>query len=140
MRWIWSAAQLRKVGHVYGGNARRNQLGPIVEDVRVIDTEETRALGDSLGAIQEIGGVNWDVYVVLNAAHQELIYLCWADRPYVINRVGLIGTVEDFWRFVGAAIQRLVLEKRKVHATEPNLLSVRDVPVDSGRILSLVLW
>ena len=57
----------------------------------------------------------------------------------MIERIRLVRTVEKFGRFGRRAIQGLVLEERVIVAPELQPLLVREVHIDSERILALVL-
>ncbi len=86
-----------------------------------------------------MGGVHGDVDAVLAVGKQNLVYFRRADGPHVINRVGLIGAVEVFRGFVGAAIKRLIFPKREVHAAKPEALFLGEIDINRGSILPLVL-
>ena len=75
-----------KLGHVDGGDAGRDQLA-LREDVGIVDAHG--------GAVQEVGRVHRDVDVVEADRGQQFVDLGRADGPHVVQRVGLVGAVED---------------------------------------------
>ena len=79
------------------------------------------------------------MHVVLTAGKQELVDLGGTDVPHVINRVGLIGSVEELRGFVCTAVQRLIFEEGEVHASEPQLLVAGQIEIDCDRVFALVL-
>ena len=72
-------------------------------------------------------------------SQQKLVNLGGADRPSVVERIGIIGAIEILGRFVGAAVQRLVFEESEVHSAKPNALILGQVQINRKGIFALVL-
>ncbi len=91
-----------------------------------------------LGAIIKVRRIYWDFHNVLTGGHENLVYLAGANRPDVVERASLIGTIEEFGRPVGIAVERLIFEVGVVREPEPQSLLVIDVHVDGSCIFALV--
>src|SRR6267378_3852011 len=130
VRGIRPAAQPGEVSHIHGWDAVRDQLS-LRKYIRVVEA--------NLGAVKEIRLIDGDAYDVQAAGCQDFIHFRWANGPHVVDGVGLVGAIKVFWRFIGAAIERLVLPKSEVHATEAEPLLLGEIDVHSDRIFALVL-
>src|SRR5882762_6657851 len=129
-RGMRPAAEPGEVSHIDGWNAVRDQLS-LRKNVRVAEADG--------GAVKKMSLIDGDAYDVQADGCQDFIHFRWADGPHVVDGVGLVGAIEVFWRFVCTAIERLVLPKSEVHATEAEPLLLGEVDVDSHGILALVL-
>ncbi len=83
--------------------------------------------------------VDGNVHIVQADSGQRLVNKMRVNRPDVIERVGLIGTIEVFRRFGRRAIQRLILEERVVVSAELQPLRIRNVDIDRECIFALIL-
>src|ERR1700756_3897862 len=135
MRRIWSAAKLTERGHVHGGNAGGNQF-PGRKNIRIVETKESGALRDALGTVEETGLVNGYVDLIQAEAEQNLVDFVRAERPDVIDRIGLIGTIEILRSFTAVPVERLIFPKSEVNATELQALLVRQIEIDRWEGLS----
>ena len=61
---------------------------------------------------------------------QEFVDHRGANRPHVVQRVGLVRPVEKLRRTIGVAVQRLVLEIRIVLPAEREPLPGRQVRIE----------
>src|SRR4029077_10493687 len=99
-RGVCASTQSGEGGHVYG----RDTIGDLFagrENIRVVEADS--------GTVQEILLIHRDVDLVETKGEQNLIYLGRANGPHMVDRVGLIGTIEEFRRFIRAAVKRLIL-------------------------------
>ena len=84
------------------------------ENVGIVETDG--------GAVQEMRLIDRNVDIVELNGQQNFVDFGRADGPHVIDRVGLIGAIEILWRFIGAAVKRLVLPKGEIYATQAEAL------------------
>ena len=75
-------------------------------------------------------GVDGNLYHIQTRSDQEFIDHRGADRPHVVQRVGLVRPVKKLRRTIGVAVQRLILEIRIVLPAEREPLPVRRVRVE----------
>jgi len=101
------------------------------EDVRVIEADG--------GTVKKTSLIDGDVNDVQAGRCQNLIHFRGADGPNMVERVGLIGAIKELGSFVGATIQRLILPKREIYATEAKTLLISEVQVNCDGVLALIL-
>src|SRR5439155_8345338 len=98
--------------------ARGNQLarGKYIE---VVDPR--------LCTIEEVRPVDRNVDVIQTGRDQQLVDFRGTDGPHIVERIGLIGPVEELRCTVRVAVKRLIFQICEVHAAKLQPLFIGQV-------------
>src|SRR5207302_4390973 len=106
--------------------------------VGVIETAWHGGLCARLGSIKEIRRVYGYQHDVLTGTDKNLIHHFGVQRPRMVERAGLVGTIKKLWGPFGIAVEMLILQVCVIHGVKPEALLLGQVYIHTGGVLALV--